>query len=451
MESMEDLFDEDKGYSYASKRDKRVREEEPEEENEDASFSEVSNPSELDFDEKDYVGLQFSSLSHPEEKKEGNEEEMAEQKTVIEGGNVLTYDRLKELTEKLTESFTTKKFRQFLMAFSSGVRLEDTEKEKKIVIPDTATFQELMVFAFQEIPQILLKYLAKTTKKSKKFQIDPEKLQKIVHLLRNYISNYILFLGKLSDTAMIEFILSNSLPIANFILYLKPYHAKLTRLAIKLWSESSNPNVQLFAFILIREIAKENQKSENPSEFYAQILKRCYKSYSENAKLMGWKNYDIIQFMRNCYVELLGVDLSVAYQQAFAQIRKLCLDLRALIKQTLVLLCEITNKTKDQRKCEETIQLARTELHKAMGTVCSYISRLRHETIGISIRRAVLWYIKTADSKYKIPPIPLKSGRGVERAIQEDQDLYSNNNVLCGSARNLRFPETGEKYRGQAF
>ena len=337
---------EGKAYSYSSSRDKKVREEILEQDN-DESFEEADNPSELDFDEKDYVDLGLDSLASSaksaakssttteEGKEEDNSEESAAKPQIIEGDNVLTSDRLKTLIESLTTNFTTKKFRQFLMAFSSGVRLEDTEKEKKIVIPDTNTFQELMVFAFQGIPAILNTYLSKNTSKAGK-GLDHEKLQKIIHLLKNYISNYILFLGKLSDTAMIEFILSNSLPIAGFVLYLKPYHLKLARLAIRLWAESTSSNAQLFAFVLIREIAKENQAMESSSDLFSQVLRRCYKAFSENAKLMGWKNYDRIQFMRNCYVELSGIDLSIGYQQAFAQIRKLGLDMRTLVKQTLV-------------------------------------------------------------------------------------------------------------------
>ncbi len=331
-------------HSYKSERDKKAREETPEQEmeSEEDSFVEAENPSELDFDEKDYVDLDFASVGKTSEvaAPEGGErldEKNEEETTPERDSNVLTYARLKALTESLTKAFTTKKLKHFLMAFSSGVKLEDTEKEKKIVIPDTDTFQELMVFAFQAVPEIILKHLTHGSKKVKKV-VDLEELQKIIHLLKNYISNYILFLGKLSDTTMIEFILSNSLPVAKFILHLKPYHLKLAKLAIKLWSESASPSVQLFSFILIREIAKENQQTESPGEYYTQILKKCYKGYSDNAKLMGWKNYDTIQFMRNCYVELCGIDLDISYQQAFAQIRKFGLDLRALVKQTLVLL-----------------------------------------------------------------------------------------------------------------
>ena len=329
---MEDV----EGYSYANERDRKVREGEMEEEGD--SFSEISNPSELDFDEKDYVNLDFSSLEHP--KDTGDEEEKE-----VSDTNVLTKDRLSALIEKLTQKTTTKTLKRFLMAFSSAVKIEDTEGTKKVIIPNTNTFQSLMVFAFQSMPNILLKYLT-----NEESTIDTTKLKKSIHILKNYISNYILFLAKLSDTEMIEFILSNALPLVNFLLYLKPYHMKFLKLVIKIWAES-NTSVQLFAFILIREIAKENQKEDNVSEIYSYILKKCYKGYTENAKLMGWKNYDTIQFMKNCYIELAGIDLVVSYQQAFSHIRKLCLDLRTIVKETLVILILIL----DQRECKEAV------------------------------------------------------------------------------------------------
>eukprot|EP00826_Nyctotherus_ovalis_P049991 TRINITY_DN6082_c0_g1_i7.p1 TRINITY_DN6082_c0_g1~~TRINITY_DN6082_c0_g1_i7.p1 ORF type:complete len:333 (-),score=98.64 TRINITY_DN6082_c0_g1_i7:856-1854(-) len=332
MESMEDI----EGYAYANERDRRVREGGTEQDNE--SFSEVSNPSELDFDEKDYVSLDFSSLEHPKDTKDEEEKKASE-------GNVLTKVRLKSLTEKLTQQITTKMLKRFLLAFSSAVRIEDSEKEKKVIIPNTSIFQSLMVFAFQSIPSLLSQYL-----KSTQSAIDLAKLQKNIHLLKNYVSNYILFLNKLSDREMIEFIISNAMPLASFLLYLKPYHVKLVKLVIKIWAESSG-SLQLHAFLFIRDIAKENERDVRVPELYSYMLKKCYKEYSENARLMGWKNYDAIQLMRNCYVELAGINLVVSYQQAFSHIRKLCLDLRNAMKEALVSVVLIV----DERKCEENI------------------------------------------------------------------------------------------------
>ncbi len=311
---------------------KRAAPEGDQPEDEDSSFSEASNPSELDFDEKDYMQLNFAKKA----KKEGDEEEAKEETEATEGTNTLTSARLKAMTEGLAQGITSKRLKQFLMAFSSAVHLEEGDKEKKILIPSTATFQELMVFAFQELPILLKTFVSKPAAEGKKVVLDAEKLGKNENLLKNYVSNYIAFLGKLNDTAMVEFILTNSIPLAFFVLRLKPYHLKLVKLCVKLWSESENANVQLFAFILLREIAKQNQDTERNSEFFTLILKRCYKGYAENSRIMAWKNYDAVQFMRNCFVELMGMDTDMAYQQAFSQIRKLCLDLRTLIKQTLV-------------------------------------------------------------------------------------------------------------------
>lgn len=359
---MEDV----EGYTYANERDRRVREGGAEEDNE--SFSEVSNPSELDFDEKDYVSLDFSSLERPKDAEDGQEKKTSE-------GNVLTNARLKSLTEKLTQQITAKMLKRFLLAFSSAVRVDDSEKEKKVIIPNTSIFQSLMVFAFQSIPSLLSQYL-----KSPQSTIDLVKLQKTIHLLKNYVSNYILFLNKLSDREMIEFILSNALPLASFLLYLKPYHVKLVKLVIKIWAESSG-SLQIHAFMFIRDIAKENERDVRVPELCSYILKKCYRGYSENARLTGWKNYDAIQLMRNCYVELAGIDLVVSYQLAFSHIRKLCLELRNTMKEALVSAVVIV----DERECEEDIQLARPELHQALGAMHQCVLQFRYEAASTSL------------------------------------------------------------------
>ena len=224
MESMEEI----EGYTYENERDRKVREADQD----DDSFSEASNPSELDFDEKDYVKLDFKGNDNLQQ----NEEE---EEKVVEGNKLLSKDMLKSMISKLENEVTTGMLKRFLMAFSSGVKLEDNEKEKKVIIHDTSTFQSLMVFSFQSVPEILKKYLTDSND-----CIYLAKLNKVIHLLKNYVSNYIAFLGKLSDPEMIEFILSNALPLTKFLLYLKPYHVKFLKLLIRIWAESEKSNIQ---------------------------------------------------------------------------------------------------------------------------------------------------------------------------------------------------------------
>ena len=136
MEEME-------GYTYENERDRKVREGGQD----DDSFSEASNPSELDFDEKDYVKLDFKANDNLQQ----NEEE---EEKVVEGNKVLSKDMLKSMISKLENEVTTGMLKRFLMAFSSGVKLEDNEKEKRVMRMATSTFQSLMVFSFQSVPEI---------------------------------------------------------------------------------------------------------------------------------------------------------------------------------------------------------------------------------------------------------------------------------------------------------
>lgn len=68
------------------------------------------------------------------------------------------------------------------------------------------------------------------------------------------------------------------------------------------------------------------------------IFRGIYKAYVLNCQFVNAAKLRHIHFLRNCVIELLGVDLATAYQQAFIFIRQLAMILRdALNTKTKVL------------------------------------------------------------------------------------------------------------------
>lgn len=81
------------------------------------------------------------------------------------------------------------------------------------------------------------------------------------------------------------------------------------------------------------------------SDCIDECFKGIYKAYVLNCQFINAAKLQHIQFLRNCVVELLGVDLPSAYQHAFVFIRQLVMILRdAITMKTKVFCCLFFNK-----------------------------------------------------------------------------------------------------------
>jgi hypothetical protein len=203
----------------------------------------------------------------------GHAEAPPEEEEEAKAGNVVTPGRLKGIITKLTTNFSVENLKRFLHIFTSGVNLDEGDSKKKALIQSTQTFEELMVFGFEDLPTLLQNHLLTSSKKKKTPSLDEGRLKKMQHILKHYLSNYIRFLDKLSDKKMVLFILSHAIPLSTFAHRLKPYDMKLLKTLTKIWCNYEMGQSQLFAFMLIREIAKQSQPHDSTPHYFTKILK----------------------------------------------------------------------------------------------------------------------------------------------------------------------------------
>lgn len=86
------------------------------------------------------------------------------------------------------------------------------------------------------------------------------------------------------------------------------------------------------SFLFLRDIC-----TRIGSECVDECFKGIYKAYVLNCQFVNATKLQHIQFLGNCVIELLGVDLSAAYQHAFHFIRQLGMVLqKALAMKTKV-------------------------------------------------------------------------------------------------------------------
>jgi nucleolar complex protein 2 len=95
------------------------------------------------------------------------------------------------------------------------------------------------------------------------------------------------------------------------------------------WSARSAA-ARMRAFLCILRMAQEL-----PYPFVELCLKQTYLAFVRSARTVTTRTLSHAQFMRNCIVELCGIDFESTYQMAFVYLRQLALHLRtAFIKRT---------------------------------------------------------------------------------------------------------------------
>lgn len=89
----------------------------------------------------------------------------------------------------------------------------------------------------------------------------------------------------------------------------------------------------VFSFLFLRDLCVQLS-----SDCIDDCIKGMYKAYVLNCQFVNPTKLQHIQFLGNCFIELLRLDLPTAYQHAFVFIRQLAMVLRkALDSKTKVL------------------------------------------------------------------------------------------------------------------
>lgn len=73
------------------------------------------------------------------------------------------------------------------------------------------------------------------------------------------------------------------------------------------------------------------------------LLRRCYINYIENAKQVTWRNYEYLNLMMNCYVELCRERPEIAYFVIFSAIRQLAMQIDKTLKESVKIVYNLEN------------------------------------------------------------------------------------------------------------
>jgi nucleolar complex protein 2 len=156
--------------------------------------------------------------------------------------------------------------------------------------------------------------------------------------VRVYLSTLLRFLGETVEDDFSEAIAQQLDRLVPF-LYSFPKIAKnALRLLIGVWSERSAA-ARMRAFLCVHRMAQEL-----PFPFVELCLKQSYLAFVRSSRHVTPRSHSHLLFMRNCVVELCGVDFESTYQMAFVYLRQLAIHLRtAFTKRTQAATQNVTN------------------------------------------------------------------------------------------------------------
>ncbi|XP_054800533.1 nucleolar complex-associated protein 2-like [Prosopis cineraria] len=254
--------------------------------------------------------------------------------------------------------------RSLMKAFRTACHYGDDgggESVAKLSIMSSSVFNKIMLFVLNEMDGILRNLLKLPSSGGKKETIKDLMATKLwknhSHLVKSYLGNALHVLNQMTDTEMISFTLRrlkySSLFLAAFPTLLRKY----VKVALHFWGTGGGA-LPIVSFLFLRDLC-----IRIGSDCIDDCFRGIYKAYVLNCQFVNAVKLQHIHFLRNCVIELLGVDLATAYQHAFVFIRQLAMILRDALN----------TKTKEAfRKVYEWKFINCLELWT--GAVCAYNS-----------------------------------------------------------------------------
>lgn len=200
------------------------------------------------------------------------------------------------------------------------------EASDKFSIMSSSVFNKIMLFVLNEMDGILRRLLKLPASGGKKETIKDlvgtKPWKSYNHLVKSYLGNSLHVLNQMTDAGMISFTLRRLRYSSIFLAAFPSLLRKYIKVALHFWGTGSGP-LPVASFLFLRDLCVRLG-----SDCIDDCFKGIYKSYVLNCQFVNAAKLQHVQFLRNCVVELLGLDLPTAYQHAFAFIRQLAMILR---------------------------------------------------------------------------------------------------------------------------
>ncbi|MBA0611757.1 hypothetical protein Godav_012415, partial [Gossypium davidsonii] len=288
--------------------------------------------------------------------------------------NVLTTEMVNSWCKSIREDEKLSAVHSIMKAFRTACHYGDdtgTDSSAKFAVMSSSVFNKIMLFTLSEMDRILRKLLKLPASGGKKETIielmNTKQWKNYNHLVKSYLGNALHVLNQMTDTKMISFTLRRLQYSSVFLAAFPSLLRKYIKVALHFWGTGGDA-LPVVSFLFLRDLCVRLG-----SDCLDECFRGIYKAYVLNCHFVNASKLQHIQFLANCVIELIRVDLPTAYQHAFVFIRQLAMLLRdALNMKTKE--CSMSHHSSQEayRKVYEWKFINCLELWT--GAICTYSS-----------------------------------------------------------------------------
>jgi len=196
------------------------------------------------------------------------------------------------------------------------------------LVVDAEVYSTLMKFTISKSGMLFDRFLAGKKNIEVNYYILPN--NNAWKRVRKYLEKFFVcsmdFCQTAPDPTMKRFVIHHLAKMMSFLRHLPRIQKRFLRLLISLWGSEQPMEVRVDAFTAIYEMGRLLNRTVLRS-----ILKMTYHAYGRRTRRLHVHNSSKIAFLRDCLVQLFGIDLELTYQVGFVSLRELVILLRRCI------------------------------------------------------------------------------------------------------------------------
>ncbi|KAH6765749.1 Noc2p family [Perilla frutescens var. hirtella] len=291
----------------------------------------------LGFDEDD-LDDNLPTDAEEEEEVDDDVAELSDPEAAMEeepSRNVITSAMVDSWIDAVRAEAKLAGVRSLLKAFRHACHYGDDSGDDptaKFSTMSSSVFNKIMLFVLNEMDGILrglLKFPSSGGKEEMvKDLMATKRWKKYNHLVKSYLGNALHTLNQMTDNEMIAFMLRRLKYSSVFLAAFPALLRKYVKVALHFWGTGSSA-LPVVSFLFLRDCC-----IRLGSDCLDDCIKGMYKAYVLNCHFVNSTKLQHIQFLGNCFTELLGVDIPAAYQHAFIYIRQLAMILKEALSSS---------------------------------------------------------------------------------------------------------------------
>ncbi|CAB4377191.1 uncharacterized protein OCT59_006261 [Rhizophagus irregularis] len=293
-----------------------------------------SNSEKDDSDEDDIVIEEDSNSENESLNEDINEKEEKAALKEFELDDDISNENIQDLTSEMidkwastiTESKSLRSTHKLVLAFRAATHINQDEAMQSFAykISSPSVFNNLVVVCLKHVPDAFDHHLnvKDSDAKNPKSICSRRKWKSIQTLVKSFLNSVLYILKQLTENDTLYFIIKEAEKLVPYYSCFPKLAGQYLKVLLQHWGTAED-KVRVVAFINIRKLALVA-----PPPFVDLCLKGIYTTFVRCCKETSIFTLPSIILMRNCAIEIYGLDFKSSYQSAFGYIRQLAIHLR---------------------------------------------------------------------------------------------------------------------------